>query len=802
MQRVRNTVLFLVILTISVSTFAQQTPDLRVLDDILNTAVEKNQIPGAVAIVGHNGKVIYRKAVGSRSLEPTREAMTLDTVFDMASITKCMATATGVMQLVEQGKVKLNDPVVKYIPEFGANGKENITVRQLATHFSGLREDLDLNFSWQGRQTAYGMAHAEKLVAAPGAEFRYSDINYIMLGELIERVSGMPLEEYTQKNIFGPLGMTHSRYLPLAEWLKVTEPTEYDENNKMLRGNVHDPTARRMGGVAGHAGLFSTADDTARYAQAMLDGKFVLGPAALEKATTPQQPSTSPILRGIGWDIDSPFASNRGELLPVGSFGHTGFTGKSLWVDPTTNTYIVLLVNGVHPRLNARPGSPVLSLRTRFASAVAAAIKLSPSEEQKRRLANITGYSETAPGGRRLLTRNGQVTTGLEVLAPRLDGEPESIRDLCTPRTGSRCRVGLLTNQTGLDSKGRRNIDLLAKSKALELTAIFSPEHGIFGKVDTENVENTKDPVSGLPVYSLYGTGDAKRRPSVEQLKTLDAVIFDIQDAGVRWYTYETTLGYFLEACAKAGVPLIVLDRPNPINAAYVQGPVSDPGTESFVNYHQIPIRHGMTLGEMAQMYNTERNINAKLMVVKMQGFQRGDWFDSTGLPWTNPSPNLRNMNQATLYPGVALVEGTNVSVGRGTDTPFELLGAPWIDAGQLAAYLNARQLAGIRFVPTDYTPIDANATKYPHSGQVCHGVHMLVTDRNLLDAAELGVEIASALLKLYPQQFKAERMPKLLANQSVFEALQRGDDPRIIADSWRESLDRFKAIRAKYLLY
>ncbi|HYE24272.1 MAG TPA: serine hydrolase [Clostridia bacterium] len=786
-----STALFLLFLSLRTPAAAQDVPDLRVIDDIVGRSIAAGEIPGAVVVVGHDGEIAWRKAYGSRSLEPAREAMTADTVFDAASLTKCLVTATALMQLVERGQVKLNDPVGRYLPEFARNGKEQITVRQLATHYSGLREDLDLAQPWAGKDTAYRLAFDEKPVAPPGSEFRYSDINFIVLGALIERVTGMSLDAYADKNIFVPLGMSETRFAPPAAWTPRIAPTEYDENRRMLRGVVHDPTARRMGGVAGHAGLFSTADDVAKFAQTMLDGKFVTSAAALEKMTTPQQPANMTVLRGIGWDIDSPFSSNRGELLPVGSFGHTGFTGTSLWSDPATKTFVLLLANAVHPRLQAHPGAPIISLRTRLASAVAAALKLNPSDGAKQRLARITGYNETMAGARSLTTRNGEVRNGIDILAA------EGFATLKQLAPGRAVRVGILTNQTGLDLAGRRTIDVVRSTPGVELVAIFSPEHGVAGVLDTTDIANTRDLATGVPVYSVYGAKDEQRRPKQENLRGLDAVIFDVQDAGARWYTYETTLGYFLEACAEAGVRMVVLDRPNPITGATVQGLVSDGDRRSFVNYHPVPVRHGMTVGELATMFNAERGIGAELTVVKMQGWLRGDWFDSTGLTWTNPSPNMRGLTAATLYPGVALVEGTNVSVGRGTDTPFEVLGAPWIDARQFAAYLNARKPAGVRFVPMQFTPASSN-----YANQVCRGVNIIVTDRNTLDSAELGLELVSALMKLYPEQYNADRLHELLVNRQALEGLKHGDDPRRIAEEQREKLDEFMTVRAKYLLY
>jgi len=729
--------------------------------------------------------VIYRKAFGNRALEPRREAMTLDTIFDIASLTKVVATTMAVMQLVQKGEVRLNDPVAKYLPEFAQNGKEDITVRNLLTHFSGLRADIDLTPAWEGRDAALRLAFAETPAYPPGSRFLYSDTNFMVLGALVEKVSGTTLDAYCARKIFAPLHMTQTRFLPPVAWRRRIAPTEYDDRDRMLRGVVHDPRARLMGGVAGHAGVFSTADDLSKFALALLDGSPVLAKEMTEKMTTPQQPPTATVLRGFGWDIDSPFSSNRGDLLPVGSFGHTGFTGTSIWIDPTTRTFIILLANAVHPR---GKGSAV-ALRSRVATAVAANLPLTVSEQDELRWKSITGYNEAQTAARRVAARNGAVQTGIDVL------EAHNF-DPLRATTGKK-KIGLLTNQTGIDLQGRRTIDVLAQAQGISLDAIFSPEHGVTGALDTTHIDESRDAATGIPVYSVYGATDAARRPSPDVLKNLDAVVIDLQDAGTRFYTYETTLGYFLEGAAKAGIEIIVLDRPNPITGSFVQGAISDSGPETFLHYFPVPIRHGMTLGELAKMFNAERNINARLTVVPMEGWMRGDWYDSTSLPWINPSPNLRSLTEATLYPGVATVEGTNVSVGRGTDTPFELLGAPWIKGTQLAKYLNDRNIPGVRFVPISFTP---NASVY--AGQKCEGVNIAVVDRNAFDAPEMGLELASALHKLYSEQYHMERMIELLLNQKAYDALAAGQDPRRITEDMREGLEKFERLREKYLIY
>ena len=780
--------LFTLLLCLSASAVSSQLPAVRLngVDSIIQQSIADGNIPGAVLVVGHNGRIVYRKAYGMRSLEPRREAMTLDTIFDLASLTKVIATTTAAMQLMEQGKFRMNDPVAKYLPEFAQNGKDDITIRQLMTHYSGLARDLDLTTPWEGKNTAYQLAFVMPPETVPGSGFVYSDINFIMMGALVERLSGETLDAYTAKHIFTPLKMLHTRFLPPAAWRPRIAPTQYDENDHMLRGVVHDPTARRMGGVAGHAGLFSTGDDLAKFAQMLLDGgDGILAGATIEKMTQPETPPDAPVLRGFGWDIDSPFSTNRGELFPIGSYGHTGFTGTSIWIDPTTHSYVILLTNSVHPRGKGN----AIGLRVKVATEVAAALNLSPTEKDAIRAKSLTGYNEALTAERRMSTRNGSVKNGIDVLE-------EHNFDVLKATEGKK-HIGLVTNQTGIDASGRRTIDVLAQAPGISLDAIFSPEHGVTGTLDTTDINNSKDAATGIPVYSVYGATDADRRPQPDVLRSLDAIVFDIQDAGVRFYTYETTLGYFLEASAKAGIEMVVLDRPDPITGSFLQGPVADAGHESFTNYWAVPVRHAMTIGELAKMFNAERGINARLTVVPMEGWERGDWFDSTGLEWVNPSPNLRSVTEAALYPGVALVEGTNVSVGRGTDTPFEVVGAPWIKSKNLATYLNARGIMGVRFVPVTFTPASSI-----YSGQACQGVNIVLTDRNGFSAPGLGMEIAAALHRLYASDFKIEKMQALLVNQLVYDALAAGQDPRRIEQDWRPDLNKFDAIRQKYLIY
>ena len=732
--------------------------------------IQAGNIPGAVILIGNQGKVVYRRAFGFRAQKPKKVPMTTDTIFDIASLTKVIATSTAVGQLVEMGKLNLEDPVAKYWPDFNVNGKEAITVRDLLTHYSGLRPALDSKPNGSGYVTALRMVEEEKPVLPPGTSFIYSDINFIILGELVSRISGEPLDVYCADHIFKPLEMKDTSFKPSPPLRPRIAPTQYqhETTGKILWGEVHDPMAYSMGGVAGHAGLFSTADDLAIFAQMLLDGGSregvqVLSPPMVKKMTTPQSPPDKMPLRGLGWNIDSSLASE-------GSYGHKGFTGTGIWIDPASKTYVIILTNRVHPNGKGK----VESLRTKILSFVNEAIGPVSVE---RVLAGRPLPSQYEQGE----SHNEKVQTGIDVLAG------EKFRPL------ARLRVGLITNHSGIDSEGRRTVDLLHMAPDVKLAVIFSPEHGFSGKAEGR-VSLTKEPLTGLPIYSLYGD---VVRPTQKMLVGLGALIFDVQDAGARFYTYITTMGYAMEACAKKGIPFYVLDRPNPINASLVQGPVLDSNLRSFTGYFPLPVRHGMTVGELAEMFNVERKIGVKLHVIKMRGYERIHWYDETGLLWLSPSPNLQTLTETILYPGVAMVEGANVSVGRGTMTPFELLGAPWINGDELASYLNSRRIQGVRFTPLDFTP---NSSRFKN--QLCHGVQIVLLDRQVLDSPALGIEIASALYGLYPKDFQLDKTLGLIGSRKVLQAVKDGQDPTSIVRDWQGPLEQFCKLRSKYLLY
>ena len=747
------------------------------LDRIINESIGKGEIPGAVVQIGKPGQVLYRMAYGSRALQPVKEAMTVETIFDIASLTKVIATTSAMMKLFEQGRVRLGDPVSNYLPEFGKN---EVTVRMLLTHFSGLRPDVDLKPVWSGYETGIRLALIDKPTHAPGARFVYSDINFLLLGEMVRKLSGKSLDAFTEEFVFGPLGMNDTRFRPPAGWRARIAPTEKEAGmTEPLRGTVHDPTARFMGGVAGHAGLFSTAADLGRFAEMMLrlgaapDGRTLFQSAAVRKFTEPQTPMDQPTLRALGWDMDSRYSTNRGELFPLGSYGHTGFTGTSIWIDPSSQTYVVLLANSVHPI--RRP--PITSLRSRVATVAALHAGL------VRPGVLFTSYNETTAGLRRTAARVGDVHTGLDVLAAdgfaRLMGK----------------RVCLITNHTGNSRDGKRGVDLMMAAK-VDVVAMLAPEHGITGTEDREDIADGRDTATGVPVLSLYN--GPNRKPSPDILAKVELLVFDVQDVGARFYTYVCSLLNVIEEAGNSNVTVMVLDRPNPITGTRVEGFVLEPELESFVGCYRLPLRHGMTIGEIARMAVAENGWKTRLEVIAMKGWQRGDWWDSTGLPWINPSPNIRNLGAALLFPAVAQLEySKNYSVGRGTEAPFEQVGAVWLRGRELAAYLNSRAIPGIRVYPVKFKP-----TAGMLAGEAVEGVRFQITDREKYSAGTLGFELMVGLMKLFPGKIDLEINRRLLANRKMMKMLLAGRDPQELELEAEGGLHEFLVRRQRHLLY
>ena len=749
---------------------------LRQIDARIEQAIADHKIPGGVYHLEQCGgqrpsavrtaeggcppqnSKIYEKAYGNRALVPGVEPMTIDTIFDAASITKVVATTPAIWLLIQRGKIGLDDPAQKFVPEFP---RGDVTIRHLLTHTSGLRPDLDLKDSWSGYDTAMQLVMREEPVNNPGYVFRYSDINFELLGEIVRRVSGQTLDVFCRKEIFDPLGMKDTafgvRRLAAAfesgaeaPHSKVA-PTEMTDG-AMLRGVVHDPTARRMGGVAGHAGLFITARDLAKYCRMLLNGGDpILKPEIVNMMTTVQSPTNVAVKRAGGFDLDSGLSRPRGDLFPIGSYGHTGFTGGFFWIDPSSKTFYIFLSNRVHPNGKGN----VLELQRDLGTLSAQAV----------------GYTTPVPRRVGWVVGGADASNAIDVLISR---RFEPLRGL---------RIGLITNHTGIDRAGNPTIDLLRSAPGVTVVSLFSPEHGIRGVADAK-VSDTVDPISGLPIYSLYGEA---RKPKPEQLANLDALVFDIQDIGARFYTYPSTMGMAMEAAAEAKKKFFVFDRVNPIGGEAVEGPLLK-GETDFVGWHPIVIRHGMTVGELAKMFKDERHIDVDLTVIPIRGWKRNLWQDEAGLPWINTSPNMRSLTEAALYPGIGILESA-ISVGRGTPTPFEVIGAPYIDGQRLASELSA---PGATFTPIRFTP-DASI----FAGKECGGVRMTITDRKILRPVALGVKIATIINHLYPNDFAIDKLQRLLRDPATLDAIRAG-----MPVDWHDDEAAFNARRMKFLLY
>lgn len=749
------------------------------VDEAAGDAVTSGEVPGIVILVGRDGDTLYHRAFGWRELVPEPRLMTTDTLFDIASLTKPFGTALAVMALVERGAIALDAPLGRYLKEFKGSAFDQVTIRRIMTHSAGFQAIPATDSLVGGFPRAARALAAKPLDYPPGTGFQYSDTGFILLGEVVRRVSGEPLDDFLARIVYRPLGLRDTTFHPDERQRKRAAATEF-LNGVMLQGQVHDPRSRQLGGVAGHAGIFSTAADLARICRMLvnegqLDDKRILKPATVQMMW---QRSPEPDgIRALGWDVSSSFALLMSPFFPVNSVGHTGFTGTSVWIDPPTRTYMIVLTNRVHP--SGGGANKIRELRTRVAAAVGAELFVPPVAP------GPAAGAPAADGGEATMPRPprslGTVRTGLDTL----------VDQNFAPFQGH--AVALVTNQTGIDSRGRRAIDLFASAPGVRLVSIFSPEHGISGDADSD-VPNSRDPATGRPIWSLYG---ATRRPNGDMLYGVSVVVFDIQDIGVRYYTYLATLLYVLEEAGRRNIPVVVLDRPNPITGRVVEGPIVDPDLKSFTAPHPLPVRTGLTIGEYARMVVAERRLPVSLTVFPLVGWDRGRWYDETGLPWANPSPNIRSLTQALLYSGVGLLEATNLSVGRGTEAPFEVVGAPWIEPHALAEALNRQRLPGVRFEAVQFTPTADVYARTP-----CFGVRFVVTDRETIRPVTVAFALAAALRTLHREQFRPEGIQNLLVHRPTMWAFLRGEPlDRLLA--WTEmERSSFMNRRASYLIY
>jgi|688.fasta_scaffold00309_5 uncharacterized protein YbbC (DUF1343 family) len=760
--------ILLCLLAVGRCALAQQSADMgseayldRSILPLIEKALKDGEMAGCVIAILHRDEVIYEKAFGSRQIEPFRVPMTVDAVFDLASLTKPIATATSIMHLIETEKIALDDPVSKHIPEFGTQGKEAITIRHLLVHTSGLIPDNSLKDYVGSRPEMLSKIWNLPLNYPIESDFRYSDVGFIVLGELVERKSGLNVHQYSQQHIFQPLEMTETSFTPANDLRQRAVATEKREDQWIV-GEVHDPRAHALGGIAGHAGLFSTARDLVRYSRMILNNGVLNKTQVLRPTTIAQMASAFAVprgYRGLGWDKRSGYSSNRGESMSSKAIGHGGFTGTAIWIDPEFDLAVIFLSSRLHPdgKGTVNPLAGVIgTIAVNFAK-------------------YQTSRSKTE-------SPRSEVLCGIDVL----------VRDQFKSLAGA--KVGLITNQTGQSRDGKPTATLIHQAPNVSLKAIFSPEHGLQGKLDQANIADDKDPATGLPIYSLYG---ANRAPTEVSLEGIDTLVFDIQDIGTRFYTYISTMGNAMEVASKKGLRFVVLDRPNPINGVDIEGPLLDESIRSFVAYHNIPLRHGMTAGELAKMLVAERGWKLNLDVIKVEGWVRDMFLDQTDLFWIRPSPNMRTLNQALLYPGVGCIEFTNVSVGRGTDTPFERIGAPWMDARRVMKRFETLGLDGVRLIPEKFIPASSK-----FEGEVCQGFQILITNREQLRPVRLGLALAHALRMEHPQEWQTSQLIKLIGSQELVDLLLAETDFKKVVEKAECSTEIFRLRRKEYLLY
>lgn len=736
--------------------------DLPEIDRLVSEALAKGKAPGAVVVVGRSNGIVFQRAYGHRAVFPKKKPMKLDTVFDLASLTKPIVTATLIQALADRGKLDIDDPVRHHLPEFNGKGKGPLTIRQLLLHTSGLPVSNSLNDYRKGKKGALNKIYNGFLQATPDREFLYSDVGYIVLGELIERVSGSPVDQLARELLFAPMQMTDTGYRPDPALLDRIAPTSHDYNRPtpLIHGVVHDPRAYRMGGVAGHAGLFATGPDLAKYARMLLaegelNGERVLSRLAVQELTRPHWLPGNAV-RTLGWDVKSKYSRARSALWGPRAYGHGGYTGTSLWLDPDKDLFVLFLSNRVHPFGHGKV------LRLQAAIADAAVQALSPLE-----------LSCQSPAPR--------VRTGIDALSDR---QFDSLANK---------RVGLVTHLAARNTEGVSTLERLQRAPEVNLVALFSPEHGLAAAHEGA-IRSQKNSEFRLPVHSLYGK---TMRPTAQMLSDLDVLVVDLVDVGVRFYTYMSTLHEVMRAAAGVNLPVIVLDRPNPLGGTVTSGPMLEEEFSDFVNHHPLPVRHGMSAGELAELISDEEGIGVRLQIVQAPGWRRSQLHRDTELPWTQPSPNLRSPEAALLYPAVGLLESTNLSVGRGTDLPFHHFGAPFVDASELLEAVRAEKLLGVDLETTSFTP-----SAGPHRERLCHGLRLRVTDPKTFQPVLTGLALARALARSTPKQWQTKRLGRMIGHASTVREVLKGTSLRKLPALWDHRLSQFKKRRAAFLRY
>jgi uncharacterized protein YbbC (DUF1343 family) len=716
----------------------------------LSRAVKESEAPGAVGCVGEGDRLIFLEAAGNRELTPDVLPAEKDTIYDLASLTKMIATTTSVMILHEEGRIDFDAPITEYLP-IPAFGK--FTVRHCLTHTAGLTAGRPFYKDCSSLNEILQVASEIDLEAPPGARRKYSDIGFMILGKVVELVGRDSLDAFARKHIFEPLEMKSTTFKPPKEWAKRCAATEKCAwRKRVIIGEVHDENAFAAGGVSGHAGLFSTAEDLSRFCRALLGGKLFSN-KTLDEMTRRGQVPFYP-WQGLGWKLDPWACGSEGFLPSRAAIGHTGWTGTNIWIDRDSGVFSILLSNTCHPTRGSRDTA---ALRRIFSEAVA----------------------------ERFYPGRSNVHTGIDRL----------LWDGFDPVRGK--RIALLTNQSATDELGRSVVDVFAMAADVKIAAIYSPEHGF--DVKAEAGATVKNQKGDVPIISLYGE---KKRPTHEELKGVEMFVADLPDVGARYYTYMSTIFDCIEACTEANVPLMVLDRPNPVGGSILEGAIAKQ-TGSPVCRAALPARHGMTMGELAKFFaqTLPNDKTASVQTYDVDGWLRPLRHDQCSLPWSPPSPNIPTSETALLYVGMCLFEGTNLNEGRGTETPFYILGAPWLDAEDIVAAIAPEDRPGCVLEAARYTPksIQGKATSPQYMNEECKGIRVTVENPEQVRAFRMAVAILAAIWKRHPKKLELKKGFDVLAGGSdLREAIIAGRAAGEIVAGYESELTAFDAQRPK----
>lgn len=718
------------------------------LQQALQEAVSEARAPGAVAYVGQRDETYFHNAFGFRAHHPTRQPAEKDTIYDLASLTKVIATTTSILLLKERGALDLDQPVSEIVP---VPAFSRFRIRHLLTHTAGLPAHKVWYKEISSLDEAVQRIAALDLGWPPGSRRNYSDLGFMLLAKVVELAGRDSLDVFARDNIFAPLGMKETRFNPPESWRSRCAATENCPwRGRVMQGEVHDENAYALGGVSGHAGLFAPAADIARFCRALMDGKL-LEPATVEELARVGVVPTY-LWQVLGWKIDPWAGGSEGYLPARRAIGHTGWTGTALWMDLDTGLFAILLSNTPHPDRAMRYNR---ALRQTFYDRVA----------------------------RTYYPRSTNVHTGLDRV----------LWDYFQPLKGK--RIGLLTNHGAVDLAGRHILNVLALEPEVGLTRVFSPEHGFRGQAEAgERVGSQR---ARVPIVSLYGD---QKKPQPSQLKDIDLFVVDLPDIGARYYTYMATMKDCMAACAAAGVPVHVLDRPNPLGGDILEGPIAE-RTGSLVCSAPIPIRHGMTLGELALFFKEkDRAVSpVRLTISTLDSWPRSVMAPRNGLPWIPPSPNIPDFNAALLYIGICLFEGVNLNEGRGTETPFQVIGAPWLAAGDIISAVAPEAHQGLSLTATTYTPrsIPGKSQSPVYKDEQCQGIRIGIDDPRAARPFTLAYALLRAIHERHPNQLTWKPFFDTLAGgDGLRKAIQSGVPAEWYVNSLQPELARFDHTR------